>query len=62
MDPNETLSRIRVLTAEVLDDEDTENTAAAGFALAEYVESLDIWLSDGGFRPEAWRRHGSLGT
>lgn len=42
MDPNVTLSRLR----ELADNNDVE--------WANLFESLDDWLSKGGFLPEAW--------
>lgn len=49
MDPNETLRRIRMYTAQpVLLDDD-------GICLAELVTALDDWLTRGGFLPDGWR-------
>lgn len=61
MDPNETLRLLR-LTAKQMAVEDTP-VGGVGTSptfvqhardLAEYVESLDEWLSNGGFAPSAW--------
>ncbi len=55
MDPNETLNEIRRLVRAnnsstfAMRDEDTTY-------LTELVESLDQWLSRGGFLPQAWER------
>lgn len=54
MDPNANLSETRELVAkafngETLDPHDT-------LRLAELVSSLDEWLTNGGFLPEAWAR------
>lgn len=58
MDPNDTLDRIRAIVD--MDHEDTERTYEE---LATLVQSLDLWLSGGGFPPDAWlvkldERHG----
>ncbi len=44
MDPNETLSQIRQILAH---DRDAAR-------LADLVEALDGWLTEGGFMPQAW--------
>lgn len=62
MDPNETLRRLLRLATMVLDcDSDTGpesemSLTDAAYAMAEHVESLDGWLSSGGFLPEKWGR------
>lgn len=48
MDPNETLRLLR----EALLDEDAEMTA-------ECAQTLDEWLSKGGFLPDAWTYGGA---
>lgn len=68
MDPNETLRMVRNYVERInrlrdaatesdlrtaLESESTEEMA---FAIAEYAEALDEWLSRGGFLPEAWER------
>lgn len=50
MDPNATLAEIRDLYKRVLDGED--ETYATD--LAEAIESLDRWITDGGFLPKNW--------
>lgn len=49
MDPNETLRLIRIM-ASFCHDSDDEHARS----LAELVDSLDGWLSRGGFLPKAW--------
>ncbi len=64
MDPNETLARIRALNGRMLECpgvvvEGNGNPKGA-LSLAELEElailneSLDTWLSNGGFLPSAW--------
>ena len=48
MDPNETLEQIRAL-AKYIGDYDYD-------ALVDLVNSLDSWLSKGGFLPDRWKR------
>jgi hypothetical protein len=48
MDPNETLEQIRAL-AKYIGDHDYD-------ALVDLVNSLDSWLSKGGFLPDRWKR------
>lgn len=51
MDPNETLKRIRRLTASAdLSDDELEE-------LVTLVKALDDWISKGGFLPDAWRTY-----
>ncbi len=61
MDPNLTLARIRAAVRCVNREQDgTDEPFRPDQALnvlrnmAEYVESLDQWLTTGGFAPEAW--------
>ena len=60
MDPNITLERMRILTAAVLkgyEDKGSNGVDQDDAAdLAEYVKSLDEWLSKGGFKPDAWQK------
>jgi hypothetical protein len=55
MDPNANLEEQRNLVAVILraDHDDIDITAAAT-RLAELVEALDQWLSNGGFLPADW--------
>lgn len=54
MDPNETLKRLRKLAkrigsmAEPYDDDALE--------LAELVDALDQWITNGGFLPRDWKK------
>lgn len=58
MDPNANLEEIRTLLAErqELDREGKELDPLDLCRLAELIESLDGWLSGGGFLPKAWAR------
>jgi len=47
MDPNKTLEQIRAL-AKYIGDHDYD-------ALVDLVNSLDSWLSKGGFLPDRWK-------
>lgn len=53
MDPNIALDKLREYAAECL----CEDTGATGEALqfAEAFETLDQWLSNGGFLPSEWQ-------
>ena len=51
MDPDEVLREVRDLTEEVL----MMHSGTAAEKLAERVETLDSWLSTGGFLPREWR-------
>lgn len=59
MDPDACLDEIRALAAIVRDrcdlgeDPDVDGSAAD---LAARIEVMDVWLSEGGFLPEAWER------
>ena len=60
MDPNATLEQIRDLYTNLVDLLDEEYAVGRGkfgddaIRLAELVEALDEWLSNGGFLPKAW--------
>jgi hypothetical protein len=57
MDPNETLRALRELVEQVYgDDEGDVNDQLEDFA--GYFESLDGWISKGGFLPRDWRPGG----
>lgn len=53
-----TLAEARKLSAEILDQHqgqrESSDLARRAYALAEVVDSLDHWLSQGGFQPYAW--------
>lgn len=56
MDPNETLRRIRELSSTAIADDDRDCNISNSDAreLAELFQSLDEWLTKGGFQPAAW--------
>ena len=60
MDPNETLSRLRALCAEV--EKECDDPAPQGDPLPREVEivecirALDGWINRGGFLPARWTR------
>jgi hypothetical protein len=55
MDPKETLKEIRELYKAILEYPHSDNTCtwwgASAENLAELIESLDEWMSKGGFSP-----------
>lgn len=58
MDPNVALDNIRKLVAEITAGDDSileTREQVATWALAEYVDALDKWLSSGNFLPDDWR-------
>lgn len=54
MDPNANLARQRELAAQIL-AHGRAFTADQSEELAALVQSLDEWIINGGFLPEAWR-------
>lgn len=52
MDPNETLRRIRELVRAIQHGEAADGDAPTD--LADAVQDLDGWLTQGGFPPDAW--------
>lgn len=66
MDPDANLNEQRELAASILetldvDEDDVENIDIDELRydverLAELVQSLDTWISRGGFLPKDWRR------
>ena len=57
MDPNETLRIMRSFSERILKANDTtEWTAASAHILADHIDALDVWLSNGGTLPTAWQR------
>ena len=60
MDPNETLKELRLLVKQVHKDyEDPDGNGVDqddADRLATLIESLDAWISNGGFLPKDWRR------
>lgn len=55
MDPNETLRLLRLTVKQMRVDENPDIRAAHADEVAEYVEALDEWLTEGGFLPHAWK-------
>lgn len=54
--PDSALARMRELAASILADADRGGISQVeGIALAEEVQSLDEWISRGGFRPADWK-------
>jgi hypothetical protein len=54
MDPNASLSRIRALVREHAAAESNEHKAGIADELVDLIDSLDQWLSRGGFKPKPW--------
>lgn len=59
MDPNQTLSDIRELVIRIQDAEDSgaDQVEHVAMALAEKVNALDTWMSNGGFMPGLWEEN-----
>ncbi len=60
MDVNETFASIITLVGRILEGDYSGGLATAiavdATDLAEAVDALDVWLSRGGFLPNAWAR------
>lgn len=60
MDPDIALTEIRRLREQISRDLDPRNYSEADerdvTRLLDLTESLDSWLSNGGFLPKAWRK------
>lgn len=56
MDPNETLRRIRELYRSILESDIKASITVETEAeeLAELVQALDGWITNGGFMPTKW--------
>jgi hypothetical protein len=56
MDPNETIKQLRELAKRVLAraDKGEEQDIYDSIEIAEKVQALDNWISDGGFLPSVW--------
>lgn len=55
MDVNATLAELRQALADYWDSAgDRRATEAAALTMAERLETMDAWLSRGGFLPAAW--------
>ena len=55
MDPNANLAEMREITRDILADYQ-EGTIDDAARLAELIEAMDEWLSEGGFLPGDWSR------
>lgn len=53
MDPNAALRVLREL-AEASDTANDEDRAAMAVEFGDYFRSLDMWLTQGGFKPADW--------
>lgn len=60
MDPNEALKVLRGIMRAVNSDTQEVSLEDIGLA-AEVFDSLDTWLSSGGFLPKAWEKKGKRG-
>ncbi len=56
MDPNETLRLLRERVRDYWAEESPIAKLDYADAIAAYFESLDGWLSTGGFKPSDWER------
>ena len=56
MDPNAALKRLRVLATLASEEKSDSWRVAYLFDFVEQFESLDEWLSRGGFLPDDWRK------
>lgn len=54
MDPSETLKRIRELTQEMADTRDPDAALVVAASLADHIQALDEWLTNGGYLPNPW--------
>jgi hypothetical protein len=52
MDPDECLRTIREIVKRIEEEDDIESDLPE---LADAFESLDLWLSKGGFLPDDWK-------
>lgn len=53
MDPDEALKKLRVMSDYILTNPHA-NFSWAEIEWAETFQALDIWMSQGGFRPRGW--------
>ena len=58
MDPDATLREIRARIVSIRQRAALEGVDYDAEQLVELVQSLDDWLSSGGFLPADWSRHG----
>lgn len=54
MDPDETLETIRAALREALATKDVGKRLITYAAAADHMETLDNWITNGGFLPTAW--------
>ena len=54
MDPNANLAEQRRIAARMIEND--EDRPLLAYRLAELVEALDEWITNGGFLPSAWVR------
>jgi hypothetical protein len=58
MDPNLLLQKLRAALAMTTDSTATQEDAEqAAYDAADYAETLDKWLTAGGFFPDAWMQN-----
>lgn len=56
MDPNAALAQLRMLGHAIMNAGEGDDTSFNAVEMAETLQGLDVWLSRGGFLPDAWRR------
>ena len=61
MDPDQALANIRALVAKISRGSSLglERKLELAIDLAEQIEALDEWLTNGGFKPAEWRSSGN---
>jgi hypothetical protein len=60
MNPEETLARMRAAVRRIQDQESSdEGRLDAASELADLFGDLDLWMRNGGYVPESWRRGNS---
>lgn len=56
MDPNACLAQMRAIAMSFDSAKTDEERAGLGSELVDYVNSMDTWLSQGGYLPYAWQK------
>jgi hypothetical protein len=61
MDPNTCLATIRSLAARIISYDisvpfDTDEYEEKTMELAEHMQALDAWITNGGFLPQDWNK------
>lgn len=56
MDPNACLAHIRGIVKSFDSAQSDEDMAGLGSELLDYVSSMDTWISQGGYLPDAWKK------